>query len=297
MSERRIFCFGDSFTVGEGANLKLQREIEALFNQREQGSEKAAEITAEINKKLSWTEYLAEQFNIHVGNQGESGSNNNVIFNRIFELEAHLGGYTSNDLVIIMWSSSVRNKVPWVPETTSKASPIGMGWSLKELMEATGEKAFTNTYLKGLLDETEKKYVDKHIVPFLSSFFKTYITELHSDEYYNMLNLNYIVFLQEYFKSRNIPYMMIDAFEQMNSFKSKNDKRWDELVDPTYYFGSGKTTLWDELNKIGGNVWEDPELSYSPEGQRCHPNAEGYRIAGELIHNFIKEKIWKPKLL
>lgn len=294
---RRIFCFGDSFTVGEGANLPLQKEIELMFNQDGPSRRKAAEIVSEINKKLSWSKHVGDKFGIWVANYGETGCSNNKIFNNIFTAEAMHGGFTPNDLVIIMWSSSVRDKLSWFPNIFSDHGPVGAGWSLKELIQENSSETFGIRYFTETIEKKEQEYVESKLAPFLQEYFKTYITSLHTEEYYNLLNLNYIKLLQDYFKFNNIPYIMVDAFECMNSFKTKKDVRWANYIDTEYYFGEGNTTVWDELDKIGGDVWEDAELAYHPPGQRCHPNAEGYRLIGEMLIQFISKKIWPPKLL
>lgn len=293
MAERRIICFGDSFTLGEGANLKLTREIENMFKDDKNGHEKSSGMVAEINKKLSWTQFLCDSYRVPVINLGESGASNLKIFNTIFYFEANEPTpFTSKDLVIIMWSSSVRNKLPFFPEIYSEQGPIGAGWSLKELMGKDGLQAFTDRYYRQHSSNAHTSYVKETLQPFMSEYFKTYITELHDDSFYNTVNLNLVKFVQEFFKSKNIPCIMIDAFERMDSFKPKGDRKWNTLVDPTNYLWFGESTLWDELNKIGGDIWEDRELSYSPDGQRCHPNLEGYKLAGKFIKEHIDKKIW-----
>jgi hypothetical protein len=294
---KRIFCFGDSFTVGEGANLKLQSEIELMFSQDSSSRRQASEIVSEINKKLSWTKHIGDHFGIWTANYGETGSTNNKIFNNVFTVEAMHNGFTPDDLIIIMWSSSIRDKLSWFPALFSDQGPVGAGWSLKELLHKDSVESFEKRYYQDTLEKKELEYVETKLTPFLKDYFKTYLTSLHSNEYYNLLNLNYIKLLQEYFVTNSIPYIMVDAFECMNSFKAKKDTKWEKLIDTRFYFGEGNTTVWDELDKIGGNVWEDPELSFHPPGQRCHPNAEGYKLVGDMLIDFISRKIWPPKLL
>lgn len=292
MSKKRIICFGDSFTLGDGANLTLTKEIEGLFDKTPEGSSKSSALISEINKKLSWTQYLCDNLKVYVANEGESGANNLKIFNNIFNYEAGGTAYTPDDLVIIMWSSSIRNKLPWFPNVFADAGPVGAGWSLKELLGKDASRGFSDRYFTRMASENEKKYVNNVLFPFMSEYFKKYLTSLHSEEFYNTVNLNLVVYVQEFFKSRKIPYLMIDAFERMDSFKQEGDTRWEELVDKKYYMGFGETTLWDELDKIGGDIWEDKKLSYSPEGQRCHPNKEGYVLAGKMILEYIEKNIW-----
>lgn len=297
MSRKRIICFGDSFTLGDGANLALTKEIENLFDKTPEGSSKASGLISEINKKLSWTQYVGDNLGVYIANEGESGANNLRIFNNVFNYEVGGTKYSSEDLVIIMWSSSIRNKLPWFPNVFSEAGPVGAGWSLKELLGKDAHRGFADRYYTVNSTENEKKYVDSVLSPFMAEYFKKYLTELHSEEFYNIVNLNLVVFIQEFFKSRNIPYLMIDAFERMDSFKSEGDDKWDTLVDKKHYLGFGETTLWDELNKIGGDIWEDKKLSYSPEGQRCHPNKDGYVLAGKIILDYINKHIWPKSLV
>lgn len=298
MSSRRIFCFGDSFTVGEGANLKLTREIESLFDSKTiEGRAKSSELIREINTKLSWSQYLADYFKVHVVNQGESGANNIKIFNNIFDYQAGGDSFTKKDLVIVMWSSSIRNKLPWFPSIFAEAGPVGAGWSLKELLGKDAERAFTDRYYSSEVKPSQKEFIEKTLTPFMGDYFKTYITDLYDDSFYNTVNLNLVKFVQDYFDYRGINYLMIDAFEPMDSFKPKRDSKWQELIDTSKYLGFGETTAWDMLNEIGGDIWEDTELSYSPEGQRCHPNHLGYKLLGEKIAEFIEENIWQKSAI
>ena len=293
MGKRRIFAFGDSFTVGEGADLALTSQVLKVFKEtNERDTRAASEVIRSINLKLSWTQHIENAFNIFVTNHGETGASNNTIFNKVFEVDSYTD-FGPEDLVIVMWSSSVRDKLPFFPDNFQQHGPIGAGWSLKELLGSDNENLFSRRFIYDDDDHYDKKYlqyIEKTLTPFMQSYFKEYLTNFHSNEYYNIVNLNYIKLLQNYFKFKNTNYIMIDAFEQMNSFAKKQDKRWGD-IDTTFYFGKGNTTIWDELNKIGGDVWEDKKLTVSPDGQRCHPNKTGYKLIGEILEKYVKSNI------
>jgi hypothetical protein len=63
-----------------------------------------------------------------------------------------------------------------------------------------------------------------------------------------------------------------------------------ELRSDVLYTKHRKSS-WDELNKIGGDVWEDKKLTVSPDGQRCHPNKTGYKLIGEILEKYVKSNI------
>jgi hypothetical protein len=117
----------------------------------------------------------------------------------------------------------------------------------------------------------------------MAEYFKPFITEVYDDQYYNLINYSYIHFLQSYFKYKGCDYIFIDGFEPMNSFDPKS-KKWS-LIDKSKYWNFGKLTAWDYLTNIGGDVFENMDLSYHPPGQKCHPNRHGYKLIAETLYN------------
>ncbi len=95
--------------------------------------------------------------------------------------------------------------------------------------------------------------------------------------------------LQSFFKFKGCDYIFIDAFESMNSF-GIDDKKWD-VIGKDKYWKFGKTTAWDYLNVLGGDVFENLKLSYNPPGQKCHPNRHGYKIIADLLYDFYKKSL------
>ena len=291
----RLITFGDSFTEGEGAWLEKTVEIEKKY--KDNPSE-GCSIISEFNFKYSWPTQLAKLLQIKesykVGNRtydtkflnaGSCGAANDYIFNNVFKKDSLLD-FKEEDLIVVMWSSGIRNKIPFFPKSFTDSGPIGLGWSLNEVLSDYGSINFLKRYHK---NEADIKYIDKVLSPFMKDYFKKYMTVCYDSAYYNLVNFNYIYFLQEFFKYKKCQYIFIDGFEEMNSFDSNNEK-WG-LVDKTKYWKFGASTAWDHLNKIGGDVFENTELAFSPPGQRNHPNRHGYKILGDLLYDFYKKSL------
>lgn len=297
----RLICFGDSFTEGEGAWLEKTHGIEKKYMDN---PSKGRLLISEFNFQYSWPTQLAKLLQIKESykvqnrgvdtkflNAGSCGASNDYIFNEVFKKDALLN-FKEGDLVIVMWSSSIRNKLPFFPTIFQKHSPIGLSWSLKEVF------THSNQYLESNIDNFTKRYysdqndvdyIESTLKPFMVDYFKPFITEVYDDEYYNLINYSYIHFLQSFFKFKGCDYIFIDGFELMNSFDT-NTKKWSS-IDKSKYWNFGKLTAWDYLNKLGGDVFENPNLTFSPPGRKCHPNRHGYKIIGELIYDFYNKSL------
>ena len=297
----RLITFGDSFTEGEGAWLEKTNSIEKDY---ESNPSEGRRLISEFNFQYSWPTQLAKNLKIEESykiesrkastkflNAGSCGASNDYIFNDIFKKDALLN-FKEGDLVVIMWSSSIRNKLPYFPKVFQKHSPIGLGWSLKEVFSHSDQYLesnihnFTRRYYN---DSKDVNYVEDTLKPFMADYFKPFITEVYDDQYYNLINYSYIHFLQSYFKFKGCDYIFIDGFEPMNSF-DPNSKKWS-FIDKSKYWEFGKLTAWDHLNIIGGDVFENPDLSFSPPGQKCHPNRHGYKIIADLLYDFYKKSL------
>jgi len=283
---KRLITFGDSFTEGEGAWLEKTEEIEKQYEDSSVGRLKVAEF----NYKYSWPKVLGDRLGVGVSNLGSCGASNNYIFNSIFEFDKK---YDINDncLVVVMWSSSIRDKLPFFPTIFQNHSPVGLGWSLKEIFatQTIENQEITNFTKRFYQDDKDKEYIDKNLIPFMSEYFKPFITQVYDKEYYNLLNFSYVHFLESFFKFKGCDYIFIDAFESMNSFGT-DDKKWD-IIGKDKYWKFGKTTAWDYLNVLGGDVFENLKLSYNPPGQKCHPNRHGYKIIADLLYDFYKKSL------
>lgn len=254
---KRLVAYGDSWTIGEGCN----REIEDTLSKHEK---------MVYQKENSWVRFLADRLNIPYENNGISGNPNNKIFNQIVD-DIKNGITTKNDLVLIMWSSSLRDYLPFMPH-----GPKGewLSWSTKHLME-TPDRFFTST-------QTENRYYDF----FMEDYKKFWLTNLYEDLYYSIVNQNYIIFLQEFFKHYKINYIMCDGIEDMFlGIVPQYDKT--NLIKAENYWGYKTNTFRDWLiQRTDETFWEHKER-WDTRGTQ-HPNVKGYELIGNELYNFIK---------
>lgn len=254
---KRLVAYGDSWTIGEGCN----REIEDTLSKHEK---------MVYQKENSWVRFLSDKLNIPYENNGISGNPNNKIFNQIVD-DIKNGITTKNDLVIIMWSSSLRDYLPFMPH-----GPKGewLSWSTKHLME-TPDRFFTST-------QTENRYYDF----FMEDYKKFWLTNLYEDLYYSIVNQNYIIFLQEFFRHYKINYVMCDGIEDMFlGITSQYDKT--NLIKTENYWGYKSHTFRDWLIKRTDETFWEHKERWDTRGTQ-HPNVKGYELIGNELYNFIK---------
>ena len=250
-----LHAYGCSWTEGEGANIEVEnnltdRDAKQLFRNNH-----------------SWPKYLAEKLNLSHHNNGISGNANNKIFNQIVT-DVQDGRIGENDLVVVMWSSSLRDYVPFLPKGE------WVSWSVKHLLEAP--EKFINSF-----KSNNDKYNN-----FLIDFKNLFIGELFNQHYYNIVNQNYIIFLQELFRYYNIKYVMCDGIESMLIDLHKKDDVTDN-IDSKKYWGFGKETFRDFLNKTNRlNIWEHQNANFQTRATQ-HPNSLGYNLISEEIYNYI----------
>jgi hypothetical protein len=104
------------------------------------------------------------------------------------------------------------------------------------------------------------------------------------DNYYNIINQNYIIFIQKIFEFYGIKYIMIDGFDIMVNNPNKIDDK-THLINKNNYWGFGIKTSRELINESAlENKWEvilPPEVA-------PHPNKNGYYIISEELYNYIK---------
>ncbi len=264
----KIITFGDSWTSGEGTNHSITRKWEV--NEMEK--------MEQYNKSHSWTRYLADKIGVQYKNFGETGSTNYRIFSNVFEQFAQ-DQINKDDLVIIMWSSPLRDPLPFFPHMFSKTGPIGLSWSLKEL--ATDSKESLKRYYDhwGKTNKQWITYMENDLIKFMDNYFPFYLENLHDESYYKLLNTNYMIMLEKYLKSKGIDYIMCNAFEELNYDK--------KLVDITNYYNH--QTMFEFLSNKG-EVWEDTQSIYTIK----HPNTQGHKLIAEELFDFY-ESIYRVR--
>jgi hypothetical protein len=98
----KLYAYGDSWTEGEGTNWP----IEQSFKDRKQ--------LQLFRNESSWVNILANKLGLEPVNNGWSGKANNVIFNEVIN-DLRNGKIHKDDFVVIMWSSSLRDYLPFFP--------------------------------------------------------------------------------------------------------------------------------------------------------------------------------------
>jgi hypothetical protein len=246
----KLHAYGDSWTEGQGT-------------------------TEDRNewKNYSWVKVVSDKLGISSINNGISGNSNLSIFNKVVD-DLIEGKINENDIVVVMWSSSLRDVVPFLPKNE------WVSWSVKHLVE------YPHKFVESYQSENEK--YDN----FLHSFKKLFITDLFNQNYYNIVNQNYIIFLQKMFEFYNIKYVMFDAFESMIIDIKKDDDKTN-IINEKYYWEFNKKTIRDLLNNTNRpDIWE--HLDDYKERPTQHPNIEGYQIISEVVYDFLNKCYFNP---
>jgi len=239
----KLHAYGDSWTEGQGTT-----------DNREEW------------KNYSWVKIISDKLGIDSINNGVSGNSNIKIFNKVVD-DLIEGKIKNDDIVVIMWSSSLRDLVPFLPKNE------WVSWSIKHLIE------YPHKFVESYQSENEK-YNN-----FLCSFKELYVSNLFNQNYYNIVNQNYIIFLQKMFDFYEVKYVMCDAFESMIIELNKDDDRLD-IIDKKYYWQFGKKTIRDFLNDTNReDIWEHSE-NYKDRPTQ-HPNIHGYKLISDMLYDFI----------
>ena len=262
----KVIAFGDSWTAGEGTNHSITEKMKT-FDEVEQ-----------YQKQHSWPRYLADKIGVQHKNFGEVGSTNYRIFSNVFEQFAE-NQISNDDLIVIMWSSPLRDPLPFFPHMFSRTGPIGLAWSLKELVGGSQESLKRYYEHWGKTNPQHISYMENDLIKFMDNYFPFYLENLHDESYYKLLNTNYIIMLQKYLESKGIDYIMCNAFEELD---------YDEkLVDITNYYNH--QTMFEFLSNKG-EVWEDIKTMHAIR----HPNTQGHKLIAEELFDFY-ESIYRVR--
>jgi hypothetical protein len=246
-----LHAYGCSWTEGQGidgeSNYTDRTELQLYRN------------------KYSWVNLLSNKLELPHINNGLSGLSNEKIFNKII-LDIRKGIIKNNDFVTIMWTSSLRDNVSFLPNNE------WVSWSVKELIE-TPER-FINSY-------TSENITYNNFIQYYKKFF---IADVFNLNYYNIVNQNYIIFIQKIFEFYGIKYVMIDGFDIMVNNPNIGDDK-THLINKNNYWGFGNKTSKELINET--NLEDKWEMITLPE-VAPHPNKNGYYIISEELYNYIK---------
>lgn len=250
-----LHAYGCSWTEGEGTNITIENTL--LDRTKKQ----------KFRNQFSWPQFLSNELKCECINNGISGNANNKIFNDIVN-DVQSKKIKKDDLVIIMWSSSLRDYVPFLPKGE------WVSWSVKHLMQMP-ERFITS-------HKSENAQYDN----FLSEYKNFFITNMFNQNYYNIVNQNYIILIQKLLKFYDIKYIMGDAIESMLLDLHKKDDI-THIIDKKNYWEFNKKTLRDLLNKTNRlDIWEHQDTTFKTRATQ-HPNEEGYRLISQELYNYI----------
>lgn len=254
----KLFTYGDSWTEGVGGNI------------REEYTTDIPEERTKIRQKYCWPKYLSESLDCEVKNNGVGGFSNNAIFNTIFyQLKNEI--ITKDDFVVVMWSSSLRDPLPFFH---NEDDFFIWGKRYKS-------KGHIFKYIFDGISGDSVKYNKAE-----KNFRNYYIANLFNDTYYDIVNQNYILHLQFMFKELGIRYLFCDAFDTMISKNIDTLVNKTNLIDINRYWGYQTKTMADLLIGTKQNdVWEDNESWSDIVGK--HPNSNGYKFIADELFSFI----------
>lgn len=249
--------YGDSWTEGQGANLEKENSL------------KNRDELQKFRNEFSWAKVLSDKINLEHTNDGLSGHSNLKIFNKISS-DVKNGIITKNDLVIIMWSSSLRDTVNFLPNNE------WISWSVRELINTPNR--FINSFVSG-----DEKYDN-----FLQTYKELYISELFNQNYYNIVNQKYIIFIQKLLEFYNVKYIMCDGFERMIIDLNKKDDI-TKHINKDSYWGFNNKCLREYLTELKrDDIWEVKNMT-KDIFLSLHPNKIGYQIISDVLYNFLKK--------
>lgn len=247
-----LHAYGDSWTEGEGCDLEIESTL------------KNQELIIYRNQN-SWVKLLADKLNLQWINNGKSGNPNSVIFNSIID-DVTNDRIKKGDLVIVLWSSSLRDYAAFLPRQQ------WVSWSVKHLVNLP--EKFINSYKSH--NETYDSFLREY-----KSFF---LDNLFNQNYYNIVNQNYIIFLQKLFEFYGIKYVMADAFDMMVVDPNEKDDVSD-MIKTKHYWEYRKKTMRDFLQETKLDCFEDIKMVSKNPAQ--HPNVLGYNLISVEFNNYI----------
>ena len=251
----KLYAYGDSWTEGVG----IDWPTEQSYKDRNQ--------LQLFRNKNSWVTHLANKMGLEAVNNGWSGKANNIIFNEVIN-DLRNNKIKKDDFVVIMWSSSLRDYVPFLPKGE------WISWGQLELSKLPNK--FIESYTYG----------DEKFNNFLTEYKKFFLGNLFTQNYYNIINQNYIIYLQHMLNEYNIKYIMCDGFDLMVQNLNKNDDT-THLIDTTNYWGFGIESLemWLIKNFKDKDIWE--KKIPNPIEVAQHPNGDGYKLIANTLYDFI----------
>ena len=265
----KLFAFGDSWTEGVGFDFNLEKNITDN------------EEKTRLRNENSWPKFLSDLLKIKFQNFGCGASSNKLIFDCVCGCLKN-NTFQENDLVVIMWSSSLRDDVSFFP------SEDWFFW---------GKRYITKKHILKNIISSEKKSNLKYS-RVLKEYKEFFFDQLFTDSYYQIINQNYILFIQFMLDNLGVKYVFCDAFDNMifNNIENTIDK--SDLINKNNYWGFKDKTFKDFLIETNNPyVWEGNFIWNEEIIEGVHPNKNGYKlIANELFKFILDNKILEQSI-
>ena len=186
----KLYSFGDSFTQGLGTDRKVEHTL--MGGDKDWDSwteEKKNTQRSKISKfwiENSFTHMLADKLDCEYKNFGQNGSTNMYIVETMMR-NSHL--FKKGDLIIIGWTSSLRDKIPFWPKQ------VKYKW-IAPSQQVKNSFLLPNANMRGAQhigvdteESNEELKNEKEGHEFFTNFTKGWLVEGYQEEYYHLYNL------------------------------------------------------------------------------------------------------------
>ena len=256
-----------------------------------------AELSDQIGgrpSKLSYPALLAKENNFEYQCSAWPGNANSAI-SRMTMTACEHARKNSSVGVIVMWSFTNRYEFRWNYNTLQKLSPWHSinAWNTLENIDTIASEYVSKD--KEILGD-QLRHLKRAEQTGIAEFAKVFFKHVGNNEYYELYNsLKEIVFLQNYLKTNNIPYMFVPAdnyFYQHPNYDRQRDQYIDTLynqIDWNKWFFFPEGIAANETRTARGFYQWAVENKY-PVGT-THPLEEAHAAAAELLKEKFNELV------
>ena len=288
-----IYSFGDSFTVGLGADYKYEQSLLGdhpdWSNMSETKKNSNRKIVYDYRVKNSFTHFFSELINQDYDNKGFIGCNNNYIVDYICN-EIVGGVITDKDLVLINFTSSLRNYPSFLPHFFTSRPEQGVEGitfgqteydDYHDLEDVGGH--LKNELLTKFNGRGEPFY------KYIGKYKQTYLRQSFSFDSLDYYNQNLIIFLQNLLSHYDIKYLMFDAFDPMVNTTNIN---YTKFIDQSTYWEFNKNTIWSFLNEKNDDLLLEDRPEQTIQSKK-HPSKAGHKFFATELNKLYKKKYSK----
>jgi hypothetical protein len=257
------------------------------------GAELKDQITGPSNN--TYPALLAQHHNIEYYCAAWSGNANSAISRMTMTACATAIKDGKQPIAIVTWTFTNRYEFRFNYNTRQRTSPWHSinAWSILDNTSDI-EKEFVNANQSILEHQKEKLNREKEIG--ISGFAKTFFKHVGDSEYYELYSsLKEILFLQNYFKTNNIPYLFLPADNHFYQHPNYH-RQQDEYINALYNQIDWDKWFFFEMG-LGPNQTESPRGFYQwavenkyPIGT-THPLEEAHSAAAELLMENFNELV------